>query len=88
MYTKLYYYSRAVRKKGRSPYCKFCPNIRETSDHFPTNCVKSTNEREQCFGKLKKSTKDIIKEREWADIIEFIKHSNRFQMREKDKEDN
>ena len=84
--TSILNYSRSVRKKGRSPFCKFCPNIRETSEHFLTNCVKLTNEREQCFGKSKTSTKEIIKGIEWADIIEFIKHSNRFQRKTKDSE--
>ena len=58
--TRIFNYSRSVRVKSRNPYCMYCPNIRETSEHFLTACPKLENARIHCFSKKKITTKEII----------------------------
>jgi hypothetical protein len=86
--TSILKYSSAIRKKSRSPYCKYCKNIRETSEHFLTECTQLNNARLHCFGKVKTNIKEIIRDRKWGEIIEYIKYSNRFQWKKnRDKND-
>ena len=77
--TSILNYSRAVRVKSKNPYCAaYCPNIRETSEHFLASCPKLSNARIHCFGKNKITIKEIINTRTLSDIIEFIIDSKRF----------
>ena len=76
--TSILNYSRSVRVKTRNPYCMYCTNIRETSEHFLTQCTKLDNARIQCFNKQKITIKEIINKYPLSNIIDYIKDSNRF----------
>ena len=76
--TSILNYSRSVRKKERNPFCSYCKNIRETSEHFLTTCIKSVNARIHCFGRQIITMKEIIMDRNINDLINYIKDSNRF----------
>jgi hypothetical protein len=76
--TSILNYSRSVRVKDRNPFCPYCKNIRETSEHFLTTCPKLANARTQCFGRNKITIKEIINERTLSDITEYITDSKRF----------
>ena len=56
----------------------YCTNIRETSEHFLTQCTKLDNARVQCFNKKKITMKEIINNYPPSNIIDYIKDSNRF----------
>jgi hypothetical protein len=72
--TSILNYSRSVRVKDRNPFCPYCKNIRETSEHFLTICPKLSNARIQCFGRNKITIKEIINERTLNDITEYLYH--------------
>ena len=86
--TSILNYSRSIRVKSRSPYCLFCKNIRETSEHFLTKCQKLDNARIQCFGKNNITLKEIINTRSLTNILDYIKDSNRFSRYEKELQNN
>ena len=44
-------HSRVNRKRNRKPFCIYCKNIRETSEHYLGKCHAYLNTRIQCFGK-------------------------------------
>ena len=70
--TSILNYSRSVRKKERIPFCTCCKNIRETSEHFLSTCIKSENARIHCFGRQKITMKEIIMDRNLNDLINYI----------------
>ena len=77
-------HSRNNRIKSRSPYCNFCPNIRETSDHFMGKCPAYANTRMHCFNKDKTSLEQIIQKNKIQDINRYISQTNRLKCYEKE----
>jgi len=84
--TSILNYSRSVRVKTRNPFCMYCTNIRETSEHFLTQCTKLDNARVQCFNKKKITMKEIINNYQLSNIIDYIKDSNRFRRYENEQQ--
>ena len=77
-------HSRANRKKDRHPFCSYCKNIRETSEHFLGKCQAYINTRIQCFGKDNITTREIIEKNKLQDIIESIIDTNRLNRKTED----
>ena len=84
--TSILNYSRSVRVKTRNPFCMYCTNIRETSEHFLTQCTKLKNARVQCFNKKKITMNEIINNYPLSNIIDYIKDSNRFRRYENEQQ--
>ena len=77
-------HSRANRKKDRQPFCSYCKNIRETSEHFLGKCQAYINTRIQCFGKDNITIREIIEKNKLQDIIEYIIDTDRLNRKTKD----
>ena len=65
-------HSRSNRNRTRQPFCIYCKNIRETSEHYLGKCQAYLNTRIQCFGKDNISIREIIEKSKLKDILEFI----------------
>ena len=77
-------HSRSNRIRTRQPFCIYCKNIRETSEHYLGKCQAYMNTRIQCFGKDNISIREIIEKSKLNDILEFITHTKRLDRELKD----
>ena len=61
-----------------SPFCPYCPNEKETTEHFLTKCTRYTINRINYFGTSPCSLEHIFENHTASTIIRYTRNTKRF----------
>ena len=61
------------------PFCRHCPNIKETADHFLLSCPAYSLQRIQIFGHTSIALKDLVSKYKPSAIVKFVNNTGRFE---------
>jgi len=54
------------------PFCRHCPNIKETADHFLLSCPAYSLQRIQFFGHTSNALKDLVSKYKPSAIVNLL----------------